>query len=701
MSIVIIAEKHDAAVAIAKALSPTYIEHKGYMEGSNHINYTYAQGHLLKFLEPGELKEEWEEWSWESLPIIPTEIRLKPIKGQSNQLAVIAKLTRDCDLIVNAMDSAQEGELIYFYISLYLNLLNKPTKRLWTASLQAAAIQKAFKEMKDISEYQNLRNAAICRSLSDYIVGTNASRSLTLAGNGKTLPAGRVLAPVLSLIYDREQVRSSFEQETYYSLKSYFKLGEFQYIANYKGERLTDVEKVQNIVHYTEKNEGAVKVEDKQKTTLQPGLLNHSDVLIIANQRFGFKGVHTAKILQNLYLKKLITYPRTKSKYLTPSEMLLMRTAYRILSSVYPNLEKGGDIDRLKVSDSRIFNVEEIEDHHAILPEAAVPADLTKEEQEIYHLIVERFFLQFQEPMESLHRKVITTVGDTVFQTTFKEIVKDGWKGLELNFDHTFQEDLLDDDEEEDIVVEKLPTLDLHLNTSTLGVEVKERKTQPPALYTEGTLIRQMENVGNLIGDPKFKDILKGIGIGTSSTRAETIKKLIDVEYITTHKKKLEITSLGKTVVELLRRTDSNLLTSPELTARWELELDAIKKGKDAKAFQDAVISFTTNFIDNMRTIKLNTETLSKFSSKCPNCGKIIRSNKNMYFCADYKNECSFFIWKNQYGKTITERMLEDLLSKGETSTLSFKTKDGARKYKAKLKLPNPLEKGKVQLAYL
>jgi len=697
---VIIAEKSDAAHAIASALTNDYKECPGYLIGNNGLLITWTQGHLLTLQEPDEINPEWEDWSWDTLPILPTYLPLKPLPNAQKQLDVIARLIKNCHVVVNAMDAGIEGELIFAYLAIYLKFLDFPTKRLWTASLQATAIKKAYEDMKDIEEYQHLRKAGLARSMGDYILGINSTRSITLAGGGKTLSAGRILSPTLALIYDRQIARDQFEEEIYYGIKATFQQGSIYYDSSFKGDRLIDYDEVEKIIKLLEKQEGQVQFTDDTKLQMPPYLPNLTDVTVMANQRYGIKVSDGVKILQKLYLKKLITYPRTSSRYVTPDELDLLHKSYKALIEVFPNLKKGSEISRVNLNNKRIFNPENVQDHHAILPEATKPVDLTQEENLVYQIIVERFFLQFQAPVKTLQRKVLTVVNDYNFQTTFKKVIDYGWKGLNLDFTHLLIEEQ-DDDEMLEEEVDVLPDIQMDIAIKNIGLDVKEKKTTAPPLYTEGSLMKLMENINSIITNKKYKEALKGCGIGTSATRAETIKKLQDNGYVISQKRKLEVTKLGKAVIQLLRKSKSHLLTSPELTAKWELELEEIKKGKDSKHFNDAVANFTLNFVEEMKDLSLSENALTAFSAKCPSCGKPLNENKKVYYCTQDDKDCTFYIWKNQYNKSITRKMLDDLIQKGETSLLTFKTKDGTRKYKARFKLVLPIKQGKLQLEYI
>lgn len=695
--IVFVAEKKDAALALASALSIHIKDYDGYLEDeSNKYIYTWANGHLVGLKTPDEISGEWKDWKWDNMPIIPSALSLKPLPNATEQLSVISKVTKNCKLIVNFADPGPEGELVFLFIKTYLGISNIPIKRLWTPSLQKTAIIEAFQNMKDDSEYKYLQNMAIARALGDWIIGINSSRSITLLGsNQQSYSIGRVILVCLGLLYDREVARESFESETYFKIKGTFAQGENKFVARYIGPRISELEVAKETVKELTNQMGSVEWADQEKLKEPPKLLNLTDVCVIANQQLDLPPKKTAKILQDLYLKyKVITYPRTSSRLVTPNEFVHMRAAYRLLSVVYPGLKNAGDIDRLDVNDPRIFSKQLQFDHHAIIPEVTVPTEFdTAEEKAVYHLIVERFLLQFCESHKYINRKVTLTFDAGKFETSYKKVTVPGWKGIGLNFniDHEEEEHAEEIDE---VVVPQLPLFEQGAPVSLIETNITDTETKPPSLYTEGTLMKQMESVANLIEDRELKAALKDSGIGTSATRAETISKLKKNEYIVIDKKRIELTKLGKSIVELVRKSNATVITSPQFTGEWERSLEQVKSGKPAYEFQQYVIDFTTKFIEELKEHTLIDLDKDKLDCSCPKCGGKIKIHKKMYRCSE--KECSFILWKTQFGKTISPAMLKGLVTKGETSVLTFKTKTGQRSYKAKFKMPADIKDGKL-----
>ncbi|MEK4532109.1 DNA topoisomerase [Solibacillus sp. FSL K6-1554] len=425
----IIAEKKLAAYAYAKALSNNYTEKEGYLIGENRIIYTWAQGHLLQLADPGDIREEWEAWVWEQLPILPTEIPLKPIKNQEKQLYLIKTLANQCSSLVNGMDCAGEGELIFYEIVRYLKLEHLPTKRLWTASLQSTAIREAYQNLRSQGEFTHLRTAAFTRNRLDYLTGINTSRSLTLVGDGQTLAMGRLIGSSLSLIDLRARARAEFEEENYYAIKGQFKQDQTLFTANYSGGKITSKEVLGETLNLITQNAAALDYTDQIKEQLPPFLLNHTDVLVIIFQRYGLKPKETSRVLEQLYIKGLITYPRTDSRFVTKDEIVPMRATFRIMSEVFPNLSKGSNIDKFNVQNERVVNT--VSDHHALIPTLEIPKNLKEEEKWVYQLILERFFLQVQQPKKTNVRSVTVQYTDEIkFKTTFQITMEPGWKGL-------------------------------------------------------------------------------------------------------------------------------------------------------------------------------------------------------------------------------------------------------------------------------
>jgi DNA topoisomerase III len=690
----IIAEKKLAAQAFIRALSPNFEEKDGYFEGSNGIVITWAQGHLLNYMEPGEINEQWEEWNLEDLPIIPKTIPKVPIKGLEKQLYLIGSLIQKSSVIINACDCAVEGEAIFHEIIHYHKdkRFNKPLYRLWYTSLEANAVRLAYDNLKPIGDYVNLARSALVRAKVDYLLGINTSRALTLVGDGRTLNMGRLIAAVLSIMQKREEQRSNFKETSYFTLKGFFKQEKAQFKATYFGERITTQEKLDEVLNFIEKNNAKLEYVDREIVKPPPLMLNHNDVLVLISKNYGLKPIETNKILENLYLKGFISYPRTSSRYVSKDEVQTLRATYRILREVYPNLAKDSEITNLNEKNDRLVNT--ISDHHAIVPTLSIATNLSKEEKWVYQLIVERFFLQTHKELKVKRRKVtIRYRPDIFFRSTSEIVLEGGWKAISLNFDHEEVEEAAPEEEPDELEsVNRFQLLNKHKFVTAIKVETNTAVTKPISEYTEASLLKQMENVASLIIDAELKKQLKNCGIGTSATRAETLEKLIQIEYLVKEKTVLKLTPLALKVLEILNFEVAQQLLSPELTATWELSLKAIEEGKPSDEFEKANESFIISFIEHLVEQKMDFSDMAKH--KCPECGASIVAKKKTFNC----NDCDFFIWKTQYKKLITDKMLDDLLTKGETSMVTFQSKANT-KYKAKLS--KPIENGNAKIKFV
>ncbi|MFY0521086.1 DNA topoisomerase [Lysinibacillus sp. UGB7] len=695
MTTLIIAEKRDAARSIAEALSPQHTDKEGFIQGSNNLIYTWASGHLLEIKSPGEMKKEWEDWAWETLPMIPESIQLKPIAKSLKQLGVIKKLVNDASVIINAADAGTEGEVIFNFIAIYLRF-NKPIYRLWTSSLQPVAIQKAYKAMKPASDYNALKQAGFSRAISDWIIGLNATRALTLAGGGKTIHAGRVQTPVLALVYDRYKERSSFTKLKYFPLLATFSQGDEKYQGYFVGDRMTVLNHAKSICEKINMQSGKItSIKEEKKQTPPPLLMDLTDISRIANQKFSYTAFKTLEIIQELYLKKYVTYPRTGSRYITVDEIPLMHKSFDVLKDQFSALAHNGDKSLVNEKNSRIVNPKKVVDHHALLPEPVIATNLSKDEENVYMIVVERFFSQFQQPLHYNQLEVETEVQGIYFKSKFKQTINLGWTAILK--EEEYDENTVKTDGQE---LNGYPTL-AEAEVVCKDVKIEEKETSPPAAYTDGSLIDTMSNISNKISDPFLKAKLKDCGIGTSATRANIIKKLIETEYLAYEKKSISITKKGINVIEMLRKTNIRLLTSPELTAQWEKELEEIRNGKSSKSFMDGIKNFANIIIEEAKSLKVNSEDFIQTYGKCPTCGKNILLNRTSYYCSGYKEGCKFFIWATQFHKNITPKMLEQLLLKGKTSKLTFSSQKSTKSaYKAKLILPKNLDGGKLELEF-
>lgn len=694
MTTLVIAEKKEAAKSIAQALSPQFIEKDGYIQGSNNLIFTWASGHLVEIKSPEEMNKEWKEWVWETLPMIPENIQLKPKPKVKKQLDIIQKLEKHASVIINAADAGTEGEVIFNFIAIHLRF-KKPIYRLWTSSLQPTAIRKAYKEMKPASAYNALKQAGFSRAISDWIIGLNATRALTIAAGGKTIHAGRVQTPVLALVYDRHKERSSFKKMKYFPLLATFSQGAEKYQGYFMGDRIVNLEEAKSIFETIKMQRGNITtIKEERKKTPPPLLMDLTDLSRVANQKYSYTAIKTLEIVQSLYLKKYVTYPRTGSRYITADEIPLMHNSFEVLKTKFPQLATGGDKSLINETNTRIVNPKKVTDHHALLPEPVIATDLSKDEENIYMIIVERFFTQFQQPLQYIQTNIGTEIQGFFFESTYKQPLSQGWTAI---FTNTMDDDDTDIDKDSNDFtgIPKLTEGEVSCN----NVEIEEKETSAPPAYTDASLITMMSNISNKISDPILKVKLKDCGIGTSATRANIIQKLIDTEYLFYEKKSILITQKGINVIEILRKTNISLLTSPELTAGWEKELEEVRNGKSSKPFMDGIKNFANLIVNEAKKLNLDSTDFIQSYGKCPKCSKNILLNKKSYYCSGYKEGCEFFIWKNQFNKNITPKMIEQLLQKGKTNTLSFSSQKSTKSaYKAKLVLPENLTGGKLEL---
>lgn len=690
MSILFIAEKPSVAQGFAKALSKTIQKEKGYIKGDNDYIFTWALGHLVEIKPPDKMNEDLKDWRMEDLPIIPEKLLLQPKPGadEARQLSIIKKLSLHADEIYCCTDAGREGNLIFEFLSLYLGFAHKKTiKRVWTSSNQASAIRKAVEIAKPWSTYKAMRDAAIIRSQADYIIGINFTRALTLK-TGITANAGRVLTPTLGLIYDRYKEIEDFKKVVYYPVEAVFSQDGEEYIGKLETDRITDVKDAKQQVNVIVQQKGFIEeIVNETNHQSPPSLVDLTELTKEANKRYGFKASHTLSIAQVLYEKLVITYPRTNSKFVTSDEIPLMQKSFELLKNEHLQWSSNAKAALVNENNKNVCDSKKVTDHHAILPEPVIATDLTEKEQKIYDIIVERFFLQFHEKAIIQNTKVITECNGQKFITNHRFVTSLGWKSVcsqppEENNDTN--------------IMEELPKL---YKGAVLcqKAQYKESQTSPPTMYTDGTLMDIMDGISRRLNEPKMKAILKDIGIGTVATRPSIISKLEKVGYIEYQKKKIVITQKGKYLIELLKQSQIKALTSPEYTAVWELKLQAVEQEKASPTvFLKEIEKFTYEIVESIKNLNVERERLYETVGICPECQRPIRISPKRFYCSGLQDDsCTFFIWREQFGKKITENMLTQLLSKGKTSKLTF-TSGKSIQYKGNFCLPCPVKNGKL-----
>lgn len=747
----VIAEKPDMGRNIAAVIEPRAKNNRSYLEGEQYI-ITWAIGHLVGLAEPDAYDPKYKRWNIRDLPIIPEQFRIVPNPKTKDQLKVIGDLAKRCDQIVNACDAGREGQYIFALIQQQLKL-HQPVKRLWISDLTPESISQGFAQLKDGSEFEPLTLAARARSEADWLIGMNASRAFTTR-HQTLLSVGRVQTPVLALIYDRQKEIEAFESQTFFDVKATFRQESLEYVGTWQGERLTSQEKSDEIAAKVKGKNGSISKYEVKETKEHPFKLYDLTLLQReANAKYGYSAKKTLDIAQGLYEKhKVISYPRTNSNYVNEQNIEGMHKALNMLKSTpYKSMVEGAEPNRVHKNNKSVCNPERVEDHHAILPTLKRPGTLSKEEQNIYDLIIIRFLSHFYPPAVYKQHTVLTEVEGETFKTNIKELLSLGWKVLiQQDKDRKSSKSSAKkgkEDEEEESQEWNDRSFDVQADkpVQCKKSEVKEKATQPPKSYTEGTLLKAMESAGKSMENEELRDVMKDSGLGTPATRAATIERLKNVGYITMQGKRITVTQKGRTAIELIRHAGVELLASPEMTGQWERRLHQISKGEaSADVFMKNVQKFTISIIDKVSTQRPappsmfgDTEdakgkngrgstrgrgngsaSASKSSSRsatkstgvtsaksvasdspsttgirvplgeCPvaGCGGQIIEGRKGYGCSHFKTGCKFVIWKEFAGKSISQSMLKSLLTNGKTQLLTFKDKSGEA-FKARIVL--------------
>ncbi|KAA8785953.1 DNA topoisomerase III [Paenibacillus amylolyticus] len=743
MKTLVIAEKPDMGRTIAAVIEPKAKNNRTYLEGEQYI-ITWAIGHLLGLAEPDAYDSKYKRWNIADLPIIPDQFKIVPNPRTKDQLKIIGELAKRASAIVNACDAGREGQYIFALIQQQLKL-RQPVKRLWISDLTAESIRRGFDGLKDAAEFENLTYAARARSEADWLIGMNASRAFTTRHNA-LLSVGRVQTPVLALIYDREMEIEAFQSQTFYEVVAWFRQEGVEYRGVRQGDKLTDAETAEAIATSVKGKTGQIiKYEAKQTKEYPYRLYDLTLLQREANAKYGYGAKKTLDIAQALYEKhKVISYPRTNSNYVTEQNIEGMHKTLNLLKNgTYSELALGAKPELVHKNNKGVCNPSRVEDHHAILPTLKRPGTLSKDEQNIYDLIVRRFLSHFYPAAEYKQHTVLTEVEKHQFKTSVKELLSIGWKVVLGSGDQEQgasgkkkAKKNSNEEEEAEEWTDKAFAVQPDLPVQCTKSEFKEKATQPPKSYTEGTLLKAMESAGKQIENEELRDAMKDSGLGTPATRAATIERLKNVGYITMQGKKMQLTLKGRTAIELIRRAGVDLLTSPEMTGQWERRLHQISKGEaEQDKFMENVKKFTLSIIEKVRVQApaaadafgedargkgkgkgrgtgnkagnkamsvgktTKTSTAHSVSSKgataqsgtassgarevlasCPSpgCTGHIIEGKKGYGCSRFKEGCTFVVWKEYAGKKITSTMLKSLIEKGSTQVLSFKRKDGS-----------------------
>ncbi len=695
--IVCIAEKPSVAKDIADVLG-AHTHHEGYLEG-NGYQVTWTYGHLCSLKEPHEYTPTWKTWSLSSLPMIPSRFGIKLIadSGIEKQFRIIERLMKQAESIINCGDAGQEGELIQRWVMQKAGA-RCHVKRLWISSLTEESIREGFAHLKDQQEFQSLYEAGLSRAIGDWMLGMNATRLYTLkyGQNKQVLSIGRVQTPTLALIVNRQLEIQNFQPKQYWELKTTYRNTLFSATVRKSDEKLIEEYTTQNESKTEsrkkkkENNRGIppiLKEEDgrsllerikdslfvitdvkkKNATEAPPHLFDLTSLQVECNKRYAYSADDTLRIIQSLYEKKLTTYPRVDTTFLSED---IYPKCPNILQGLrdYASLTeplKGKKLNKSK----KVFDNTKITDHHAIIPTGVSPTHLTDMEHHVFDLVARRFIASFYPDCKYATTTVLGETNGIEFKATGKQILDSGWRLVFLKERKTEDEKESDD--------EKTLPVFTKGESGTHYPELMEKWTQPPKPYTEATLLRAMETAGKLVDNDELRDILKENGIGRPSTRAAIIETLFKRRYIRREKKNLIATPTG---IELISLIHEESLKSAELTGIWEKKLREIeRKNYDPRQFLDELKQMVTEIVHNVLSDNTHrripvpvqeniAEELEKKSKRrvtkkknttrrqvatsantiqigqpCPLCGKgHIIKGKTAYGCSEWKNKCNF-----------------------------------------------------------
>ncbi|WNC12787.1 DNA topoisomerase III [Brevibacillus brevis] len=711
---VVIAEKPDQAMKLASPFP--HKKQQGYLEVRpnrlfpNGAFFTWAVGHICELVPPEAYNPAWKKWSLQTLPLIPPTFRHQVMRSKAKQFGIIKQLLRRSDVkeIIHAGDAGREGELIIRTI-VEQSGVHKPMKRLWISSLTEKAVTAGFESLLDEAETRNLYYEAYSRSCADWLVGMNASRVYTLLlkqkGISDVFSAGRVQTPTLALVVKREKEIAAFKPEPFWEVKATFEVDKKRYegVWHKDGEsRLNDPAMAEKIAAFCKDKPAQVhQVETERKEFLPPYLFNLSSLQATANKMFKFSPQKTLEIAQKLYVKGLLSYPRSDSSFVTPEEA---KTFPEILAKLsrQPDYQAYFPTPKASISqDRRYVNQKKVTDHYAIIPTEQVPniAKLEESERKIYDLVARRLIAAHGESALFDYTTVTTLVdGRAVFLSKGKVQIRAGWR------DVLFDEDK---DDKESI----LPPLSEGDTGKVRKVEAKESKTQPPKRYTEGQLITLMKTAGKHLDNQELEKVLmKTEGLGTEATRAGIIGMLKDRKYIEVRKNQVFATQKGMLLIDVI---GDKILASPEMTARWEQRLGEIGQGEaSAQAFMEQVRKLSQKIVEDAveqsREWKLESydvDSMPKQKSKftlgakvavCKACGGDLVDKGDFYGCSNYKKgQCSVTVSKTILGKKISAAMVKKVMETGKSNLIKGFQK-GKEKFDAYLVWEEQEKKAKV-----
>ena len=672
----VIAEKPSVARNIAKILRATEVR-KGYLEGNGYL-VSWCIGHLIELSSADQYREDWKAWKYEILPMIPDQWKYQIKQNTKEQYKILKELFHRTDIseVICATDAGREGELIFRLV--YNQAECKlPFKRLWISSMEEKVIAEGFQRLKDGHEYDNLYYSAEARSKADWIVGINATRLFTVLYHHRLI-VGRVQTPTLAMLVERERLIEDFQKEKYYLV--HILVDGLDAISGHLKDKNIAMQVMEDIQG---QNAQIISVNKEKKEIQAPKLYDLTTLQREANRILGFTAQQTLDYTQSLYEKKLVTYPRTDSRYLTDD---MEENAYAVIKAV------NGTFPEIFVKDSepeikRLLNSKKVSDHHAIIPTVEIRntdfKTLPGGEKEILILIATKLLCASEKEYICEVVKAEISCQGELFTASGKNVLQYGWKALEERIFKLYSKKTEKSESQEN----NLSDIQMGQVFENVNVKLSEHFTVPPKHYTEDTLLSAMEHAGSseTVEDAERK------GLGTPATRAAIIEKLVEKGFVERKNKQILPTLDGKNLIRILPET----IKSPKLTAEWENDLTLIAKGqKNAEEFLSGIEEMISRLVrDNGETIE---EYQNLFSAdreeigKCPRCGSEIYANKRMFYCSG--SNCKFALWKNNrffesQGKTLDEETAKKLLHEKQVHFNDLVSEKTKRKYEATIKM--------------
>lgn len=661
---VVLAEKPSVARDLAAVLGATS-RRQGWMEG-NGWAVTWAFGHLVELREPHEYKPEWRRWALDTLPLLPEAFHVRPRgdKGAMEQLKVIVDLFKQAEGIVCATDAGREGELIFRNIRQWAKAEAKPFKRLWLQSLTADAIRAGFRNLRTGHDFDNLYQAARCRSEADWIIGLNATRYHTAKYGSRNLlwSVGRVQTPVLALLAERDIEIESFKPEPYWVLVTTYRDTRFT-----QGKKKYDSEEAATALMESLRPLPLTvqAVEKKEKRIPPPRLYDLSSLQQDMNSWFGYTADQTLQLAQELYEAKKLTYPRTDSRHIGKEEAAGLPALLRSLPEGYQPFVAELDLDKLRPG-KRVVDDAKVTDHHAILPTPGGPGGLSGPREKVYAAVVRRLLAALYPPCIQQVTTVKALVGKEKFQA--RGAVVDDWGWQKLYPHLRKKKKSAEDGDNEDQV---MPPMEKG-ESGPHGPKVLAKTTKPPKRFTEASLLKRMETAGKLVDDEEMREAMKQRGLGTPATRASIIETLIGRKYVRRQKKQLISTEAGRHLLTLVRDPS---LRSAELTGEWEAKLKDIERGKaDPEEFMRGVREHARQLVNGGGESEREGGL-----GKCPQCGAPVIEGKKGLGCSRWKEGCTFVLWKNVAGAELDAALARELLDLGHSlRAVPVRAEDGA-----------------------